>query len=622
MFFILEFFVYLIYFLYKMYLYLDREYFLSNNGSKLKKYLTASNLKEENINSIKNEFILKKSNFLKYKSFIQKKIYILIIFISIFSLKFSISYSFFKTNFLYIKIFNKNIDLISFFSNNLKNSNNIIIFKLIYYILFSFFLINIIIKINSIIDNQKKEKKIQKEKSLFDSQIKVNIGKVEKEKVFIYEKGLYQNVLITGSIGSGKTSSAITNILNDLIINNIYGVVIDVKGNYINIVKEVLKKAGKEEIVLTISLDSEFKYNPIDKPNLTSMEIANRIRKILTLLSKENTSDSFWLDKSETYIQNFITIIRAYKDYVDFYELHQLVINKQYLEKKINIIKNNIVINKYSDKELFNINSAISNIKNEFFSLDDRTLNIIKAEITRITNIFVSDEKIYNQFCVKSDEFNIYKDKVIVLSINIGENEKLAKVVAAYLKLDFQKQVLSNVVNEKSIFFICDEYQEFANTEDSHFFSLSREYKCINVISMQSYNSLINALGNKIAAMVIIQNLVNKIWFRNDDLETVAQVIKQIGKHINKSKSLNFSETGQNTKYNFILKNFKEYKSGLSQSYSVIERLEYVINEEYLTQKLKAFETICLISDGYNIKVEKKVKMKIWGEKNENKCDE
>ena len=69
MFFILEFFVYLIYFLYKMYLYLDREYFLSNNGSKLKKYLTASNLKEENINSIKNEFILKKSNFLKVRFF-------------------------------------------------------------------------------------------------------------------------------------------------------------------------------------------------------------------------------------------------------------------------------------------------------------------------------------------------------------------------------------------------------------------------------------------------------------------------------------------------------------------------------------------------------------------------
>lgn len=618
MLFIVEFLIYLSYFIYKLYIFIDNEYLYSNNGSKLKKYLVQSdfipkeNLLNDKYNKKQKNSIIKNNktiikNFFSIKQFI----YFLLIFISILILKFNISYKFFQTNFIYVNILNKNIDIISFFSNNG------IIFKLLYYLLFSFFIINIMLKINNYMLKEKAKKDSIKLKNIDEScQLDINIGVNENlENVNIIENGLFQNALITGSIGSGKTSSAITNILKGLIKNNIFGVVIDVKGSYINILKELVKTINIKINLTEISINSEFKYNPIDKPNLTSIELASRIKKVLVLLSNENNSDSFWLDKAEVYIQYFITIIRAYKEYVDFYELHKLVIDCNYLDKKINIIKNKIINNEYNDNELFNINAAITNIKNEYLKLDDRTLNIIKAEITRVTNVFVSDEKIYNQFCQKSSVFDINEEKIIVLCISIGENEKLAKIISTYLKLDFQKQVLSNNNDvKKTTFFVCDEYQVFANYEDAEFFSLSREYKCINVVSMQSYTSLINSLKNRHSAYVIIQNLVNKIWFRNDDLETVNQIIKQVGKNIVESKSLNFSETGQNTKYNFVSKGFKEYKSGLSQSYSLSEKLEYIVDEKYITQDLKTFEAICMLSDGKSINFEKKIKMKRWDE--------
>ena len=59
--------------------------------------------------------------------------------------------------------------------------------------------------------------------------------------------------------------------------------------------------------------------------------------------------------------------------------------------------------------------------------------------------------------------------------------------------------------------FICDESAEDVHQTDADFFSLSREAKCINIVSTQSYSSLKNSLKDENAVKVIIQNLINKI---------------------------------------------------------------------------------------------------------------
>ena len=61
-------------------------------------------------------------------------------------------------------------------------------------------------------------------------------------------------------------------------------------------------------------------------------------------------------------------------------------------------------------------------------------------------------------------------------------------------------------------------------------FSQSRESKCINVVSTQGYTSLLNALNNKYSVEVIVQNLVNKLWFRSDDIFTIEDAQKQLRK--------------------------------------------------------------------------------------------
>ena len=155
------------------------------------------------------------------------------------------------------------------------------------------------------------------------------------------KNGLYQNILITGTIGSGKTSSAMYPFTKQLISfssENIQDklalLILDVKGNYY---KEVLKYASlcsRSADIILIDLSGRFKYNPLDKPNLKPIVLANRLKTILTLFSPNN-SESYWLDKAEQILTECIKLCRLYnKGYVTFTEIHKLIMfHDYYLEK-------------------------------------------------------------------------------------------------------------------------------------------------------------------------------------------------------------------------------------------------------------------------------------------------
>ena len=75
------------------------------------------------------------------------------------------------------------------------------------------------------------------------------------------------------------------------------------------------------------------------------------------------------------------------------------------------------------------------------------------------------------------------------------------------MKLDFQSEVMSALKhkNSRSVAFICDEYQEYITASDANFFSESREAKCINIVSSQSYSSLLNTIKDEATLKVILQ---------------------------------------------------------------------------------------------------------------------
>ena len=448
------------------------------------------------------------------------------------------------------------------------------------------------------------------------------------QKIALNEKSLYQNILITGTIGTGKTSSAMYPFTKQLISYNsdditskIGMLILDVKGNYYKKVKEFAERENRSSDLIVLELGGFYKYNPLHKPHLKANVLANRLKTILLLFSPNNT-ESFWIDKAEQILTECIKLCRIYNNYyVTFEEIHKLVTIDNYYLEKIKFLRELFISNKLNEEDIYNLWSALNFFEKEYNSLDFRTKSILKSEITRITNIFVSDYKVHNTFSPNKEDLNFFgfedvlnNGKIVVLNMNISEYQDLSKIIATYLKLDFQTEALirlskNNMDAQRPIAFISDEYHEYCTASDANFFAQSRESKCINIVATQSYSSLLNTINNESTVKVIIQNLVNKLWFRTDDIFTIESAQKQIGKEDKEKISKSISENAQSTIYSYFSNSLNSKDSNISESLNTYLQYDFIYDTNFFTQNLENFTCLSFLSDGNKILEPKKLKL-------------
>ena len=551
---------------------------------------------------------------------LNKKLFF-ILFITLFFLLFYLEISFFYS-FLLVDFVYLDLGFEVFFIEGLLWQNIKILF-----VLFAFLSVLIIsINISFSISNSRfiksifnKHKNNNLERDSNSLQLVVGLNNESGKTLAIPEYGLFQNILITGTIGSGKTSSAMYPFTRQLLeykyndANSKIGMLIlDVKGNYFSQVYNYAQNIGRLNDLIEIKIKGKYFYNPLDKPFLKPSVIANQLKTILLLFSPNN-SESYWLDKAEAVLTEAIKLCRLYNNnYVTFTEIHNLVTKPDYYHEKIAHLREKFTKNELSKKQIYNLLSAINFFEKEFLSLDLRTLNILRSEITRITNCFVSDFEVERTFCPPKNKINFhgFKDvinlgKIVVLNMNINEFRNLSKIISAYLKIDFQTEVMRRLtkknISNRVVAFISDEYSEYVTSTDANFFSQSREARCINIISTQSYNSILNTLNNKYSTEIIVQNLVNKIWFRTDDIYTIENAQKQIGKVDKERLSKTISENAKQTNYNFITRSFNSKDSSISESINTYVQNDYVYDFKFFTQELETFNALCFLTDGNKI---------------------
>lgn len=579
---LISFVVFLIIDYHYIYSFIDSRFLYNSTGSKLK--LETKGYKNKRFQSIN-----------------KTAVYItLFLFLLMFSINFTISSLAFSTNPLLVNISISVINL-----QELINTKLVIIYHTSCALAILFIIFSNLDKIEKCL-LRILNKNIVIKNEIHNKDTSYVIAKTVNDECFeVSKEALYQNVLITGSIGSGKTSGAISRFAHNLIKSGQGGLILDVKGNFVNTVENICKLHGRTNDLQVISKKSNYFFEIMDN-NISSLELANRFKMVITLLSQNNNSDSYWLDKVENVIMNFI-ILMKYAKKLNLITLHKMVSDDVYLKNMLLKIKEKIKRDVPEDRKAHELTFAISFVENEYFKLDSRVSNIIKSEITRLTIPLVTDYDIYNQFCEQGnkEEIDFSSNKIIVLSINIGSDKVIAKIIATFLKLSFQKYILSNISKPEPHFFIADEFQEFCNAEDAHFLSLSREAKCINIISTQSYSSIKSTIKDANATNVIIQNLVNKIWFRNDDNYTISEIIKQLGKTNVMKENKTISESGQESKKYFFKEGFKNKKSSISKSLNLVCVKENEYDENFFSRELKTFEALAFVIADKGIITEK-----------------
>ena len=296
---------------------------------------------------------------------------------------------------------------------------------------------------------------------------------------------------------------------------------------------------------------------------------------------------------------------------MNFSEIHKLVTDQAYYYSRIEQLKGKFMKNEFNQKECYSLLTAINFFENEYQKLDQRTMSILKSEITRITNCFISDYDVLHTFNPERGEENFYglsdiieKGKIVILNMNISEYKNLSKIIAAYLKLDFQTEVLSNLARNnisRTVAFISDEYHEYVTATDADFFAQSREAKCINIVATQSYTSLLKTLNNESTVKVIIQNLINKIWLRTDDAFTIEEAQKQIGKEDKEKFSRSISENAKETKYNYLTNSLNSKNSSITESINSVIQHDFVFDTNFFTQDLTTFNCVAFLFYGSSI---------------------
>ena len=166
--------------------------------------------------------------------------------------------------------------------------------------------------------------------------------------LIIPERGLFTGLIVVGAIGSGKTAGAMYPFADQLFgfraddqDAKAAGLVLEVKGDFCDKVRGILRKRGREADYLEISLDSEWAYNPLHN-DLDGYALAYGIASLLNNLFGKG-KEPFWQQAYTNLIKFIIILHKVGFDYVTLFDVYESAISQEVFEKKLHIAEQNIL---------------------------------------------------------------------------------------------------------------------------------------------------------------------------------------------------------------------------------------------------------------------------------------
>jgi hypothetical protein len=158
--------------------------------------------------------------------------------------------------------------------------------------------------------------------------------------LIIPERELYTGMAIVGAIGSGKTSSYMYPYVDQLLAyrasdpgRKIAGLVLEVKGHFCRQVRDILRRRGRADDHVEVSLESPYRYNPLHN-DLDAYALAYGIATLMTNLFGRG-KEPFWQQASTNLVKFVILFHQTVDDYVTLFQVYEHVINADKLRAKI-----------------------------------------------------------------------------------------------------------------------------------------------------------------------------------------------------------------------------------------------------------------------------------------------
>jgi hypothetical protein len=154
------------------------------------------------------------------------------------------------------------------------------------------------------------------------------------------ERGLFTGVAIFGAVGSGKTSCCMYPIAEQILAykagdqeKRIGGLVLEVKGDFCHKVRGILARHKREEDYIEISLQSQYRYNPLHN-DLEAYALAYSIASLLSNLFGKS-KEPFWQQAYTNLVKFIILLHKVAYGYVTLFDVYECSISPDVLEAKI-----------------------------------------------------------------------------------------------------------------------------------------------------------------------------------------------------------------------------------------------------------------------------------------------
>jgi len=385
----------------------------------------------------------------------------------------------------------------------------------------------------------------------------LDIGGYDDPRDFISLNDCFQNVYITGSTGTGKTSSSGAALANTLLNadgleeHEKVGMVIYLyKASDAKDWEQWAWEQGRENDLIRIGAEHK------DVLNILSLyendEPANAVNCLMNVSGlasggSRKESESFWETEQKKRLDRLVRLNQISGESLNIQTLYQLHISAPNDPEQANsdeFAESSLLAN-FMGKAAQKVGEDHSDFVmvrdyfyNEMLYLDERPASSIKSMTSGILEPFISSKILSNLFCgdtlLSIDE--VFSGKIVLLDIPVQRHEYIGKLAQSLIGYCLMKAVEKRDLEKHGNPFIfwMDECQNFLIPYTSLFMSVSRSSRAGHVLMTQNISNIKSVLGNSKGGESIVDSLLGlcntKIMHANNDSVTNEWAARTIGK--------------------------------------------------------------------------------------------
>lgn len=394
-------------------------------------------------------------------------------------------------------------------------------------------------------------------------------------------RALTRGVFITGSTGSGKSSSSGALLRRSFLRLNMGGLVCCVKEDEYHEWKAEVIAAGRKKDLVVFSPDNPWRFNFLEYEATRAngggeiYNIVNLLMNIYQMGQEQKSSkgeDRFWDSALKRLLNMAVSTIMCAGERLTIDHLYDVVSsapdslaevnNEKWREESdcfycIAKAKNEPNLSHTEEDKRLIVELERYWLK-QFAGLDERTRSNIIESFYGLIDPFRRG-LLRELFCTETNcpPEVVFQNKIVILNVPVTKYLQLGSYVQSVYRLMFEQSAERRTVNNNTlpVFLWIDEVQKVIQPFDSLFLTTARSSRVVTVFITQNISNLYAALGGNRPEHLtnsLLSNLSNKFFHANTEHITNQYAADIIGKTrtINRTKnySLNVDSPNQRDK--------------------------------------------------------------------------